>query len=79
MNLSKTKQIALLRDLRRKCAFCYNEGWHGYVCRYNYKIPNGPHTSRLPISCNLACEKLQHQAWLQGVSITVSKSKLQTI
>lgn len=26
MKYSATKQIALLRDLRRKCAFCYREG-----------------------------------------------------
>lgn len=38
MKISKTKQIALLRDLRRKCGFLYREGNHGYVCHCGYKI-----------------------------------------
>ena len=79
MKLSRTKQIALLRDLRRKCAFCYREGPHGYVCRYNFKVPNGPYTSRLPIQCNLACERLAHSAWLMNVDITVDNKILQAI
>lgn len=79
MKMSRTKQIALLRDLRRKCAFCYREGPHGYVCRYNYRLPNGPHTSRLPIQCNLACERLAHSAWLMNVDITVDNKILQAI
>lgn len=79
MNLSKTKQIALLRDLRRKCAFCYREGPYGYVCRYEFILPNGPHTSRLPIQCNLACERLTHRAWLMNVDITVNNKILSAI
>ena len=79
MKLSKTKQLALLKDLRRKCGFCYREGCHGYVCHSGYKIPNGPHTSRLPITCSLSCEHLKRKAWLQGVEITIPKNTLAAI
>lgn len=76
MKLSKSKQIALLRDLRRKCGFLYREGCHGYVCHCGYKIPNGPHTSHLPCACSLACSDLKFKAWTQGVDITIPEREL---
>lgn len=79
MKISKTKQIALLRDLRRKCGFLYREGNHGYVCHCGYKIPNGPHTSHLPISCNLACSDLKRKAFECGIDITIPKAVLAVI
>lgn len=79
MKISKTKQIALLRDLRRKCGFLYREGNYDYVCHCGYKIPNGPHTSHLPISCNLACGDLKRKAFECGIDITIPKAVLSAI
>jgi len=79
MKISKTKQLALLKDLRRKCGYLYREGCHGYVCHCGYRVPNGPHTSHLPCACNLACGYLKRKAFKNGVDITISKRILSAI
>lgn len=74
--LSKTKQISLLKSLRRLCPFVVLSGPYGYTCGGlvgGVRCSSGfGAQSKEARHCTLSCIDLRKQAFARGYDITLS-------
>lgn len=81
--LSRTKQIAVLKQLRRDCPRCVNNGSYGYTCGglvggVRYAVGLCPPTQK-ERHCTLGCKTLLMKAFKAGYDITISRQELYAI
>lgn len=78
--LSNTKQISLLKRLRRACPFAVFSGSYGYTCGGmvgGVRISSGMAArSKEARHCMLSCSDLRRAAFAQGYDITIPTHKI---
>lgn len=79
-NLSNTKQISLLRRLRRACPSSVWSGSYGYTCggTAGGVRPSSGMAARSKEArhCMLSCSSLRRAAFMQGYDITLPTHKI---
>lgn len=79
--LSQTKQLSVLKELRRQCPFCVFNGSYGYTCGgltggVSVYATHFGSKSKEARRCSLGCKNLLVKAWQNGYDITINRQKL---